>query len=280
MPELTEAGQTLFDSLTGESPPPAPATTTDFVAPIVDKGPPVYEGETSLQPDPVDPETGKVLDLKSDESPLDLDKLYKTKIHVDAGEETLAVTIGELKDQYRELQQVKQKASETDAARDEFGREQLLARQEFDAMVAMLPPEALTDEFRAQTRERIQQHVRAETVKMLKIVPEWSDPQAADDDRRLIQKHAAKWGFNAAEIGLISDHRMLKYLLDNARAEVRLEGVKLKQAEPKAMAPTAKPGARSKADKLADLKAAAREGRMTKREAAGQVLLAEALRSK
>jgi hypothetical protein len=257
MPELTEAGQTLFDSLTGESPPPAPATTTDFVAPIVDKGPPVYEGETSLQPDPVDPETGKVLDLKSDEKPLE-----------------------ELKDQYRELQQVKQKASETDAARDEFGREQLLARQEFDAMVAMLPPDALTDEFRAQTRERIQQHVRAETVKMLKIVPEWSDPQAADDDRRLIQKHAAKWGFNAAEIGLISDHRMLKYLLDNARAEVRLEGVKLKQAEPKAMAPTAKPGRRSGADKLADLKAAAREGRMSKREAAGQVLLAEALRSR
>jgi len=267
---LNKAGQGLFDGLTDES----PSKLTDeshHEVPGANE-PRTLPDESPLQRDPIDPETGRPIGGKPDESPLDLEKLYKTKVHIEDGEEHIAVTVGELKDMYRELHQVKNKASETDKARDEFGREQLLARQEFDAMVAMLPPDALTDEFRASTRERIQQHVRAETVKMLRIVPEWSDPQQADDDRRLINKHAAKYGFSAHEVGLISDHRMLKYLLDNARTEVRLDGVKLKQAETKAMSPTAKPGARSKSDKLADISAAAREGRMSKREAQGQIL--------
>ena len=276
-PELTEAGQGLMQGLTGEIPAAKPATTTDYVQPIADEGPRGKPQETVTQPDPVDPETGEVLDLKSDESPLDLKTLYKAKVHVDHDGESIAVTVGELKDMYSDLIAVKTKASETETARDEFGREQLLARQEFDAMVAMLPPEARSPEFLAATQQRIQQHNRAETVKLLKIVPEWSDPQQVADDQRLINKHASRYGFSAAEISLISDHRMLKYLRDNARAEMRLANVELKQAEPKAMAPTQKRGRRTGSDTIADIKTAAAEGKVSKRVAAGQVLV-EALK--
>lgn len=272
MVELTEAGESLLNSLSGETPAKAEKKVDDFVSPVEDEGPPVAGRESALKADPVDPETGAVRDLKTDESPLDLEQLYKTKVNVDDGEETLSVTVGELKDMYRELHQVKTKTSEIDKARDEFGREQLLARQEFDAMVAMLPPDVVTDEFREQTRQRMHDHITAEKVKMLKVVPEWSDPQAAADDQRLISKHAAKYGFSAHEIGLISDHRMLKYLLDNARQEQRLETVVAKEQEQKAQKPGPKPGRRSRDDKIADIKAAAREGKISQREAAGRVL--------
>lgn len=261
-----------MQGLAGESPPPAPVTT-DFVTPVQDDGPAGKPTETMVKPDPVDPETGKVLDLKPDESPLDLEKLYKTKLNVGDGE---TVTISQLKDMYTELTQVKTKASEHDQARDDFGREQLLARQEFDAMVALLPADAQTPEFRAAAQDRIKAHQAAETVKMLKVVPEWSDPQQAADDQRMINKHAAGYGFSAAEIGLISDHRMLKYLRDNARRELRLANVELTTPAPKAMTPTPAKGKRSKGEKFADIKSAAAKGEMSKRVAAGQVL-AEAL---
>jgi hypothetical protein len=173
---------------------------------------------------------------------------------------------------YSELVSVKTKVSETDRARDDFFREQMVARQELDAMTAMFPAEMQTDEFRAQARQRIKTHETQETVKLLRIVPEWSDPQQASDDRRMITKHAAKYGFQAAEIGMISDHRMLKYLLDNARSELSLESVKVVETPSKAMAPTSKAGRKSSNQKIADIKTAAREGRLTKREAAGRVL--------
>lgn len=272
MAELSEAGQGLINGLVGESPEPKPQKVDDFVAPVEDEGPPVPGSESPLRADPVDPETGEVRDLKPDESPLDLKQLYKTEVHVDNGEETLTVTVGELKDMYRELHQVKNTRSETETARDEFAREQMIARQEFDAMVALLPQDAVTDEFREQTRERMQAHLGAETAKLMRIVPEWGDPQAAADDHRLIAKHAANYGFSADEIAMISDHRMVKYLLDNARKEQRLGEVVAKQADPKAQKPTPKPGPRSKGDKLADIKQAVADGKLSKREAAGQVL--------
>ena len=76
-----------------------------------------------------------------------------------------------------------------------------------------------------------------EAVRVLDVIPEWSDDDVQRADLAEIGDHMEQYGFDKGHIDQIVDHRMLRYMRDNLRrmklVERALAGVKPIKSVPK-----------------------------------------------
>ena len=121
--------------------------------------------------------------------------------------------------------------------RVQFGNDQAKARQELELVLKSLPEGAIKPEVLAVARKEREVMLDREAVRVLDVIPEWSDGEVQRADLAEIGDHMEQYGFDKGHIDQIVDHRMLRYMRDNLRrmklVEKAMAGVKPVKQVPK-----------------------------------------------
>lgn len=245
--------QAIADVLAGKAPPvaetlpePTPSNGNGDAAPI-ETAAPVESPEltpTSL---------AEKLGIKPSE-------LFDTlKIPVDGGD---ALTLSEFKDAGKELRTVRQAQHELAEKQVAFENGVMLQRQQLQAAIGKIPPDLLTPEMIADVQSEHQTAVDTERAALFKVRPELSDPGKWSTMRGLLVEHLKPYGFHAIEVDGIIDHRLAKYVIDNAERAIRIKALEaegLVPAKPEKLAGTGRQP--QKPAKAAAQKATVQRGR-------------------
>ena len=152
------------------------------------------------------------------------------KIPVDGGD---AMTLSEFKDAGKELRAVRVTQSELAEKQVAFENGVMLQRQQLQAAIGKIPQELLTPEMIADVQSEHQTHIATERGLLLKVRPDLSDSGKWATMRELLVEHLAPYGFHAIEVDGIIDHRLAKYVIDNAERAQRIKALEAEGLEPK-----------------------------------------------
>jgi hypothetical protein len=137
------------------------------------------------------------------------EKLYSLKVPMADGESR---TLGELKDAFRTADQLRTERETFATERTQLATEKRQALQELEQIVRRLPPQTLTPDAIQAVREAHGQRLKVELEQLLETVPEWKDPVRWTAEKPLIEQYAAQFGFTPADLGELTDHRVLRVL--------------------------------------------------------------------
>jgi hypothetical protein len=213
------------------------STSDREVAPS-DAQPPVEpEGdEGSGEPDLTPTSLAETLGLKSDEL------FSRFKIPVDDGE---PLTLEEFKDKGKELRGLQ--AAQSEFAEQKVAHENsvMKQRQILQRALGKVPPQYLTEDVIAEVQQEQAAYVQGEMKALLAVRPDLKDPAKWRSTQEALIPHLAPYGFLPVEIENLHDHRMRKYVIDNAERELRVkklnaDGIEVEKA-PKLQAPSRSP---------------------------------------
>lgn len=149
------------------------------------------------------------------------DALYSVKLPMPDGRE--AVTIGQLKDAYRDAEAIERQREAVIQQRGEWHADQLRAQRELDQLLAAIPQDAVRPELRAAVEQVNRERISRETEALLRAVPEWSDPDAVRADLAAITAFVQPYGITAQDLHAVTDHRLLRLLRDQVRLAKKLQ---------------------------------------------------------
>ena len=165
-----------------------------------------------------------------------VEDLYAIEIPAaqDGGE---SQSFGKLKDLAASESDFAGRELEFEERRVKFGNDQAKARTELETVLKSLPQGAIKPEVLAAARKEREVMIDREAVRVLDVIPEWSNEETKRTDLAGIGEHMGQYGFDSDHIDLIVDHRMLRYMRDNLRrmklVEKALAGVKPVKPVPK-----------------------------------------------
>jgi hypothetical protein len=169
------------------------------------------------------------------------DKLFtEMRIPVDGGE---PLTLEEFKAAGKDLRGLKAAQSELAEEKVTFENSVMLQRQTLEKTLAKIPPELLTAEMISEVRAEQTDTVNRERTALHTIRPDLKDPAKWNATRELLITHLAPYGFHTIEIDSIIDHRLAKYVIDNAEREQRIKALDADSLQPEK--PARLPKARS-----------------------------------
>lgn len=207
---------------------PAPTEAPTAAEPQADEG----SGDLPLTPTLL----AKSLGLQPDE-------LFKQfMIPVDGGD---PLTMEEFKEAGKELRGVKAAQDELAEAKITHENGVMMQRQIMQRAMAKIPPELLTEQMVSDVKQEHQDHIAQERRSLFAIRPDLESPAKWDSTRRLLIDHLKPYGFVPIEIDGIIDHRMAKYVIDNAERQKRISEFDANSKEtpktPKLQAPSKEP---------------------------------------
>ncbi len=98
--------------------------------------------------------------------------------------------------------------------------EMILAREE-------IPEDLLTDDLVAEVQVERQRYIDTERHALLQVRPDLNDSAKWSGLRSMLVDHLAPYGFRDVEIDQIVDHRLAKYVIDNAEREKRVRELQI-----------------------------------------------------
>lgn len=144
--------------------------------------------------------------------------LYDVEIPLGKGE---AVTLGELKDAFKEYGPVKEAQEKIASQKDEYERSIMQTRAELNGILAVIPPE-LRQSILESGRQYNANWETQQREQALEAMPEWKDPDQLAKDRDAIVDVGAEYGFSAAEMQYTNDARTLRMLRDFTRLKAQV----------------------------------------------------------
>jgi hypothetical protein len=161
--------------------------------------------------------------------------VYELDIPIADGE---SVTLGQLKDEYKEYGTAKDYQAKLTGERDTFEKQVLQTRSELNAIMANIP-----ENMRGQLIEAASGHQKQwqddQEKAVLEAIPDWADSDKRAKDRESLVTDGAEYGFTAAEITYTQDARTLRMLNDFSKMKRELSEMRTAaKAQPgKASAP-------------------------------------------
>jgi len=249
-PNTGEAVEKISALLTGR---PADSPSGREAAPSAAQPPVEPEGdEGSGEPELTPTNLAETLGLKPDEL------FQRFKIPLDEGE---PLTLEEFKDAGKELRGLK--AAQSEFAEQKVAHENsvMMQRQVLQRALAKVPPQYLTEDVIAEVQQEQATYVEGERSKLLAVRPDLKDPAKWRSTQEALVEHLTPYGFMAVEIANLHDHRMRKYVIDNAEREQRVkklnaDGIQVAET-PKLQAPSRQP---AKPVRRAETKPSGKEG--------------------
>ncbi len=242
--EAVEKISGLLSGRAADSPSGREAAPSDAQTPSEPEGD-AGSGEPELTPTSL----AETLGLKPDEL------FSRFKIPLDEGE---PLTLEEFKDKGKELRGLM--AAQSEFAEQKVAHENsvMMQRQILQRALAKVPPQYLTEDVIAEVQQEQASYVEAERNALLVVRPDLKDPAKWRSTQEALVEHLTPYGFMQVEIENLHDHRMRKYVIDNAEREQRVkklnaDGIKVEEPA-KLQAPSrspAKPVRRAKEPRAA-----------------------------
>lgn len=150
-------------------------------------------------------------------------------IPVDGGD---PLTLEQFKDAGKELRTVKDAQGELAESRVRLENDAMTQRQQLQALLGKIPAGAVSEETISEIQSEHTAYVDTERKALLAIRPDLKDSAKWNGTRDLLLDHLKPYGFHAVEIDKITDHRLAKYVIDNAEREKRVADLKLGAEKP------------------------------------------------
>lgn len=169
---------------------------------------------------------------------LDLDALYKLEVSLSEGGEP--VTIEQLKDSYKQRDDLSLRELEFEERRTQQEGELLRASAELQEILQALPANAVKKDVLDKIRARSEQTAQTERQRTLEVIPEWKDDARRTDDIKAMVEHLGSYGIPKNYLNQVMDHRHFKYIRDNMLRERRVREAiaKVKAGKPEGGKPS------------------------------------------
>ncbi len=204
------------------TPPPAEAEKPEAGGPTAAETQDTTGATPESEPEPEGPV--KLKDL-AEKAGIKLEDIY-------AAVDGKGRTYSEMSDGAESFGQLNTDRQTFEQDRNAFRLEKAQAEQQVADIVSLLPqgqvPEGLQQQLAAARNQTLEREQRL----LLAAVPEWKESAQRTADIEAINEHLSAFGFNANDLNLVSDHRLLNYFRFNALAEGRLKTILA--VEPKA----------------------------------------------
>ena len=166
--------------------------------------------------------------------------LYELEIPL--GRELGNVTLGEMKDAFKEYGPVKEMQATLDQQRNDYERQLLATRSELNQIMQLIPDQ-IRGSIIQQAQDRNASWQREQEKAVLEAVPDWKDADKRAADRDKLIEDGAAYGFSQSEIVATQDARVLRMLRDFAYMKRELADMKAsaKRVAPKVAAPGQQP---------------------------------------
>jgi len=181
----------------------------------------------------------KTLNELAERTGIKVEDLYAIEIPAseDGGE---SQSFGSLKDLAASESDHAGRELQLEERRVKFGHDQAKARAELEIVLKSLPEGAIKPEVLAQARREREVMLDREAVRVLDVIPEWSNDDIKRADLVGIGEHMEQYGYEKGHVDQVADHRMLRYMRDNFKrmklVEKALSGVKPVKQIPKSRA--------------------------------------------
>jgi hypothetical protein len=157
----------------------------------------------------------KTLQAFVEEHELEPKAIYDLEISLEEGDEP--VTIGKLKDHFKETRDLDQRRDEFEEWQTQSQNEVLTARMQIEQVLArvtdVVPPEVLARAFadmQADSTARLEKSRQ----QLAEWFPQWRDAQAKARDRERLEAALGSYGFSKFEVGAVQDARLVKFAMD------------------------------------------------------------------
>jgi len=157
-------------------------------------------------------ETPKNLNELAERLNIEVAELYKMEFPDPTSGESH--TLGELKDMLDNTADLASRELELNDRRVKQENEQVKTRQDLETVLKSLPPEAIKPEILAKARAEREVYLDRESVRVLDVIPEWSNDQTKRADWKGIQDHMAEYGYSANQVDNIAEHQMVRFMRD------------------------------------------------------------------
>ena len=238
--EAVEQISSLLQGDPGGSPEPDPPSSREAA--------PTTDVPSALAP-PASPEAGAdelTPTAIAEKLGIKPDKFFKgLKIPIDDGE---PLTLEEFKGAGKELRGLKAAQHELAEEKVTFENSVMLQKQTLEKTLAKIPEGMLTAEMVAEVQQEHRDTIDRERTQLHTIRPDLKDPAKWNATRELLLTHLAPYGFKTIEVDSIIDHRLAKYVIDNAEREARVKALDAESLQPETTGrkPSQKPAAPSR----------------------------------
>ena len=262
--ELTDLAKAMLGAAEPEKaevPPPTPPET---------ETPEAEQVETATD-EPEAPETEaapKSIKELAEKLGISAKELYGVQVAMPDGSE---MTLGALKDGHQTGEALSTSQAELDTRRVEFDTRMSHQAHESAAVAVLIGMDRLTEAEMQKVQGVLQQRRDREAKAMLDSTPEWSDSVQRLADAKLMIADVAGFGLTEADLGLIDDHRLIRYIRHHALKNDRAKPAA--KVPPKGQKPSSK--AVKPRDDLKTIVAEAKSGKRDERTALGDVLRAQ-----
>ena len=224
----TSTGDTR-DQVKLDDKPPEGDTLDDVTALLADKEP---EPDADRDEDKPRGKVESLADL-AEQLGVKPEEIYKLKIPM--REDGTVLTLGELKDQAGKALDLDDVSAEINERRTTFENDMIRSKQELADIVSLLPevPPSLIEKARAAHFDTVERERNA----LLDILPEWKDDQKYAAARGEMLEAVADYGFTAADLDLVIDHRLSKLIWDFTGYKKRIDAANAKAKEIRESAP-------------------------------------------
>lgn len=151
---------------------------------------------------------------------LDLDALYKLEVSLSEGGEP--VTIEQLKDSYKQRDDLSIRELEFEERKTQQEGELMRASAELQEILQALPANAVRKDVLEKIRAKSEKTAGLERQRTLDAIPEWQDDTKRADDLKAMVDHLGAYGIPADYLQRVMDHRHFKYIRDNMLRERRV----------------------------------------------------------
>lgn len=227
-PNIGEAVETVAGILTGK-----PQESSEAAAPTEpEPDAPAEAGEEAGAPELTPKAIAETLGISPN-------KLFtEMLIPVDGGD---PLTLEEFKAKGQELRGLQAAQHELAEGKAKFENSVMLQRQQLEQVLAKIPADMLTEEMVSEVQAEHQSTIKRERTALLTIKPELKDPAKWNATRDLLVDHLRPYGFKEIEVDSIIDHRLAKYVIDNAEREKRIRELDAESLQPEKPSKVSKP---------------------------------------
>lgn len=230
--EASEDGQTLLSALAGAEKPETETTSESSQS--------VNQPDESQESTEAEQEAAPASEKEPEQAPASLQSLLE-KAGV-APEDFYGmevpglegVTFGDAKDGLQSSEQLQQAQLQQESSLKDRENKLLERFREVAQLEALIPQEARNPQVTEQIKQYQGQQLAREQSLLAEAIPEWNDREVAHGDQKAILDVMTQYGYSAAEVGSIADHRAIKMINDYSRLKAIAAGAEAKQVPNKA----------------------------------------------
>lgn len=231
-----ETAESQSQGSEGQAEAPKPSLA-DLLKDTPETAPTGEAGETHEKAEPTEGKTLKALSDLAERLGVEVKDLYAVEVPMSDGQ---AMSLGALKDAVAKQEDLTQRELEVEERRIRIEADQTRAQAELKALIAALPPKAISEQVLQLVRQKAEAELAQERKAVMQSIPEWADESRRNAELQGMVAYLGDYGFPPTYLQGAFDHRLIRLVRDGYLRKMRVEQALAKVQEVKRPSTTGK----------------------------------------